>query len=442
MGASLREFCGCLAKRLLAGGVLTGFLLPLGMVSAEVVRVGVPFSLDEEYVIASMALELVRQDYDSVGMDVFEREISSPEGQTFLDIVRLMEGDGDHQALFERSKLSPHEAPDARQKLISAYQQTFAPYLTDLKLVATYDLGDRTQFVWSVPMDEGDYVRSFTIGDESHGYKWMDSTVQHGLSNVESMIKEAEQYAAMGGALEVGNSDYRYDMDMPGSDIDLLFNGSVVRWDVFSDEHPDLPVLKMYAEAYAAFAEKDMEGFASHYTAQSALHYLDWVKAMTPVEFEAYHASVLKQREARFVLDADPIYIVFCNTAARLEYDVVVRNGDSYKLTNFYVRTYIDKILRSETAFIRPILMDVVAAGEDDIAYVSLEKPADPTPSLPPSSPTVAQNSSNAEEPTLPKVEGAPEPERNVPVFWILVAVVVGVLLLILKLILNRKTDQ
>lgn len=350
----------------------------IGQGTAERVRVPVIFDTDKSAIVSSMALEVERTDYGSVDVAEFGDMYPSAEAEAFSNLVQVL-AEGTVDGVLELSSLSPNENITNRRQLISAFQQTFGGRAEEMQVVAQYNLGGERSILWTVPSPSGPFIRSFTFARNGDSFLWSDSTIPGTSHLLDTLLMQAEQ-TRLGNQLPELEGNYRYDEPIVGTSVDLLFDGQVLRWDVFGDTRPDLPVAKAYAEAYKAFANSDMKAFAGSYTAYSADKFNSWFNAMPADEQEAYRASVLAGREVRFILDADPVYVVFFNTPDRVDYDVLVREGDGFKLTSFYIEGFVDNLLKDRNLFIEPILANITARGDDPVDYVPVASVDSPAP--------------------------------------------------------------
>src|SRR5262249_8432472 len=93
-----------------------------------------------------------------------------------------------------------------------------------------------------------------------------------------------------------------------------------------------------YIAAYRALKERDTETFCAAYTTRSAEKLRAWFQKMKPEEFKLYHTATTQPRVLRFVLDADPLALVFYTVGKdpQLHYEYMVKTEKGYKLTNAY----------------------------------------------------------------------------------------------------------
>lgn len=430
----------CLGLLLAAGPWLMGQPVP------ERVLVPVTFRTDQDLTVSSMVMELDAVDYERVPFDTFEETAATPRASTFVELVSTVR-DGSLEEVFAMSRLAANENPDARRQFITAFQTTFADSWDDLLVVGRYDLSDEfSTFLWQVPSGNGPFVRSFTLGGQGAEFLWADSTQQDIFHRMDTLLMQTEQARLIGQPVPDLREEYRYDERVPGTTIDLRFDGTVTRWEVFAETRPDTDWAAFYSEAFQAFAARDMEAFANSYTGYSRDKFLDWINNMPAEEFEAYHAEMTEGREVRFLLDADPVYVVFYNTPNRLGYDVLLREGNEFQLTSFYIESFIDSLFKDRANFQEPILAQIAARGEDELEFVPVavledeEAPVEEDPV--PAEPDEPQNAEEGEDPLPDSEEEEASTQDGDPLLWILVVLLFGVAILILGKFLGKGTKE
>lgn len=435
------------ASSFLISGILLAAAVPLAAQPApERVLVPVPFRTDQDLTVSSMMMELDAVDYERVPFDTFEDNAATARASTFVELVSTLR-DGSLEDVFAISRLTANENPDARRQYITAFQTTFSDLWDDLLVLGRYDLSDEVStFLWQVPSNNGPFVRSFSLAGEETQFFWVDGTQQDVFHRMDTLLMQSEQARLDGQPIPDLREEYRYDERVPGTMIDLRFDGTVTRWEVFGETRPDTDWAAFYSEAFQAFAARDMEAFANSYTGYSRDKFLDWINNMPAEEFEAYHAEMTEGREVRFLLDADPVYVVFYNTPNRLGYDVLLREGNDFRLTSFYIESFIDSLFKDRANFQEPILAQIAARGEDELDFVPVatledeEAPAeeDSVPAAPDEPPPAEE----AEDPLPDAEEEDASAQERGPLLWILVVLLFGVAILILRKFLGKGTKE
>jgi len=413
----------------------------------ERVLVPVTFRTDQETTVSSMVMELNAVDYERVPFATFRENAETPRANTFVELVSTLR-DGNLDDVFAMSRLGANENPDARRQYISAFQTTFSDLWDELLVVGRYDLSDEVStFFWQVPANNGPFVRSFSLEGRGTEFFWVDGTQQDVFHRMDTLLMQTEQARLTEETLPDLREDYRYDERVPGTTIDLRFDGTVTRWEVFGETRPDTDWAAFYSEALQAFAARDMEAFANSYTGYSRDKFLEWINNMPPEEFEAYHTEMSEGREVRFFLDADPIYVLFYNTPNRLGYDVLLREGRDFRLTNFYIESFVDSLFKDRALFQESILAEITARGEDELEFVpvaALEEEDSAEETAPPEE-IVAPEEEPAEkgEPEAPQ-EKSREAEKKSGrlLLWMMGILLFGVAILILGKFLGKGTKE
>ncbi len=121
------------------------------------------------------------------------------------------------------------------------------------------------------------------------------------------------------------------------------------------------PLLEVYCRAWKQFAEKNWEAHTSCFTTSSREKYRKWLAQAPPSVIEGYHKAKLNEgRNVRFVVNADPIFLIAYATKSgdgieifNWEYAARESGSGEIKLTNFYYGGILDDLIRSERLFER-----------------------------------------------------------------------------------------
>lgn len=95
------------------------------------------------------------------------------------------------------------------------------------------------------------------------------------------------------------------------------------------------------------------ERWISSYTDKSRDKLRTWKQGLKPAELTAFVATTAKPRRVRFLLDADPVQLVFYTVEAdtKLRYEYALHTSAGYKLTNAYFEGFLDDVLRDTALF-------------------------------------------------------------------------------------------
>lgn len=261
-------------------------------------------------------------------------------------------------------------------ELALTYKQTYGSQFNSLLVSDQFYRGKSSLFIWGVSLEPGSWPvrRSFKITTDSENIPYWDADNRDCLDIViTDIMQKAAKLPAVYAPSKTVQRKFQYPISgtTNGSPVYLQFDGKTYDFDAFG---PDIPpgdeVASYYQAAYKTFMNGRKEDFSTLYTESSGKKYLNWVLKMRPEEFDAYHQHVIKSgRRVRFILNADPIFIVFycsgssAGGALDLSYEYVARDPTSreLKLTNFYSESFIDDLLKSKDLFVTPILNDILS---------------------------------------------------------------------------------
>jgi len=180
---------------------------------------------------------------------------------------------------------------------------------------------------------------------------------------------------------------YRYAFPVSGlgtiraHPVVLLFNGESLDVELFPTATANAtetasgpgagPSLAAFRTAYGALKDRNVERFSESYTDKSRNKLRTWFQKMKPEEFDSYYATAMRPRALRFILDADPVTLVFYTTGRekRLRYEYVVKGAEGYKLANAYSESFLDDVLGNPALFpteLESFLKNVLAANKSE----------------------------------------------------------------------------
>ncbi|HEX9505584.1 MAG TPA: hypothetical protein VGA62_06215, partial [Acidimicrobiia bacterium] len=109
----------------------------------------------------------------------------------------------------------------------------------------------------------------------------------------------------------------------------------------------------VFQSAYDSLADGDPERWVGAYTDKSRDKLRAWMQGLKPSEFNSFVATTTKPRRVRFLLDADPVELVFYTVEGdpKLKYEYLLKTPAGYKLTNAYFEGFLDDVLRDNALF-------------------------------------------------------------------------------------------
>jgi hypothetical protein len=223
--------------------------------------------------------------------------------------------------------------------------------------------------------------RLFILGGDSNSvpsqpFRWqlrLRPTVERTFSwNIEdpdplqSLLGDAVRQTAISPTkfVAVENTKFEYEVPIPDTNDTqhityLQFNGQKYNFKVFSDAmgpvaKPTDEVLSLFQQQYLLIAGgSPREALASFYTDESRNKYVEWIKKTDSKYLDWYFNDMAtRERTVRFVVDADPLYIVLFKVQGHspLFHKFIVRDPKDGKLkfTNFLCSGFLDGLFINE----------------------------------------------------------------------------------------------
>ena len=325
----------------------------------------VPVSVEKERVRSSMRLQLDVQRY-GVPFDAFAAQHLDPAESAFRDFMTaLRAGDVAKVATLRRG-----DTPETVKKLVDGFHPGFAREQVP-RVVARIAVGADQLFVWQWETPRGPMRRGFTVVEAVPGAARVEVVTSARpletlvVDVMQQELVQPEQYAPGGAGTAAGRHRYTFPLrgtGRPGAHpVVLFFDGQAVDVEVMGKDRV-LPAALgaglsaaagVFQSAYHALSDRDLEGYFGAYTETSRDKLRAWAEALTPAELNSFLAATVKPRRVRFLLDADPVGIVFytVENEPRLRYEYVLRTAGGYKLTNAYFEGFLDDVLRDNALF-------------------------------------------------------------------------------------------
>jgi hypothetical protein len=318
----------------------------------------VPITIEGERVRSSLFIQFEMKAYGEA-FDGWARHPLDAVETAFETFTRSLQA-GDVSKV---AAMRPGEDRARTASLVDTVRRAFGG-LENVSVVSQVLSGRRNVFVWEWSREQP-LRRGFAFEEmPDQGYR-----VDLVTSNlpVETVILDLLQEQVMNPrAYSAATPATRYACALPlatradaGHPVTLLFDGEVVDVDVMAPEPGTQPsgsavaaVLDAYRSAYRALKTRDLDRFLDSYTDASRKKLTDWLKAMRPEQFAAFHGDATARRQVWFVLDADPVYLVFvAGSDGRLQHEYMIRTAKGYKLTNAYFATLLDDVIGNAKFF-------------------------------------------------------------------------------------------
>ncbi len=346
-----------------------GYCLTVRADDTVVERWPVPMLVDLEDIPTSMVVEVRSQLLDTPFVSYVPD--GNRDGEAMAGFVRaLVEGDID-EAIGGVIGI-PGVSPEDNRSLLEAFSMMFSAYPEALHFERVVHMGDDRLLVWSVPVDDGtDFVGSLRFQRDADGDLRYEGIQSDPLT---SLITHTFDIARETGPDERGPDAFTYEYVLPPTDSDPVrfrFNGVVTEVDAFNPMGPTghAPV-DFFNTTMGLFAVGSPFEYAQLYTDFSAGRFIEWAEEQGSDSYEAFRAE-MRAYGARviFMLDADPVYLVFYVPTDMgiegdpLRYTPVYRHPQGgWQLTNFFNFGFADAIFRTrqyfEEPFLRPLLRE------------------------------------------------------------------------------------
>jgi len=357
-------FCS-LAVASLAQGQASGF---------QVENIPVAINVEGRPVRSALYLQFDKKSYQMT-LEQFAAQRLDDRQRTFLQGVRAIRT-RDYQGL-KSIWQAPPDNPKASmgfdlkdpQILVDTYSKGYGNY-EGLKILSQVELGSDSLFLWGAKATttgtfwpDGAILRA-----EGRKVVFTPVTPASPVANLivetllASTIKPQEYAPAKDLKVKFRSVLSLAGKQNPGAHpVAFAFDGTAMNFSVFDTaEEPPSPVLEFYRSAYLAFKKRSFDDYVSKFTPESQPQVKTWTHNLSAANATEYFNVLVRARYVKFVLDADPIFLVFYSgdktdkwTAAALHCEYVVRDPASkgYKLANFAFTSSLDDILGNPELF-------------------------------------------------------------------------------------------
>lgn len=323
--------------------------------SPTVESLPIAVNIEGRKIRASMYLDVPVERYGAASVEALRAADLDPVEQSYLG---LLEGVRSDDASKARRSLIGGEAEGATQR-VELFRTAFGGFEA-MRSIARLDLGEEQLFVWDWPSPRGLVRRGFVFDVASRRGELATSNEPLATLLVDIFQSQAEDPAAFE---PVSDIDTRYAHRLPlggAAEVYWRFDGEVVDFSLPSDaEPPAIPALVALHRAHARLAAGDVDAYLAAHTPTSRAKLAGWIEKMPPEEFAGFQATTLLPKRVRFVLDADPVHLVFYHydlgdaaaQAPKLSWLYVYHDPASgeYLLANAYREAFLDDFLKDES---------------------------------------------------------------------------------------------
>lgn len=341
----------------------------------------VPISVEGERVRSSLLIQFEIQRY-GVPFDAFASGNLDSFETAFTDFMQALRA-GDAAKV---ASLQPGAKPEEVREIVGRFREAFAVQ-QNVKVIGRVRVGEEQVFIWEWPGLKGPVRRGFAVNIPARGsprVSMVYSALPLETLIVDVMQQEAvrpREYAPVEPRTRYSYAFPPTGLGRPGAHpVVLHFDGAPLDVEMFTADavraaasQGDMPVVAAaptaaYRAAYLALKERDPRRFPESYTEKSREKLQAWLQKMSPEELNSFLATATQPRTLRFLIDADPVVLVFytVGTEERLRYEYLLKAGDGYKLTNAYYESFLDDVIGNGALFpteLPSFRKDVLASG-------------------------------------------------------------------------------
>jgi hypothetical protein len=346
-----------------------------------------PIQIDYSYYVkSSIYLRCSYEPYDIPLSEFKDKENS----QVALRFKRVLSDIRDHN-MPTFAKLSPRLAQNSKgpqkqtslliENLVTGYNSLLSPEVVGqdfnrINIIQQFYVGTDQIVVWGVdqtPGSDNALIRSFVFKkDQQDNLLWEAGPPNEIHCLIDEIMQQSAESPHVFSPVDTTKFDYEY--PIPGTTSGypayLQFNGKICDLNVFSDTVATTdPVLTFYQNAYRLF-KNSPEAIADLYTPESAQKYRSWLKKADPNYISRLHAdTITKGRKVIFLLNADPVFIVFYQPIesarkdfADVRYEYIVKDPKSnqLRLTNLNYNGFLSQYFDNKELFINSFLKPLI----------------------------------------------------------------------------------
>jgi hypothetical protein len=267
-----------------------------------------------------------------------------------------------------RSTTSVSMVPNSAENWLSAARSAFR--FNELVVIAQLQAGPDTLFVWESAMKGGTRRRSaFYVGPDKTGQTRLSAVSS--ANPVQSLVLSAYEAARTDpdgyGPKSNIHLRYRYPIPLAGKadpgehPVYLEFDGSPMNFSVTDQKvAPPTPLLDFFRKATLAQRRGDDEAYAGSFTPRSQKKVREWLASMQTRSKQTGSPPqpVASAVNVKFVLDADPVYLVFTSATSRddwtsgnLSHTFVLHKDGVFQMTNFFYLGDFEDLLQNPALF-------------------------------------------------------------------------------------------
>lgn len=340
-----------------------------------------PIDTDDSQVRSSLYLELEAKRYDmplekfaAQQLDareaVFAQTLQAVRKQDYNTFARVWEAPAPSPQKNTSTANAPAPPPSLSASQMLDLMREMLANLDNVTVIAQVLVGSESVFIWEAKTPKvtrraafsvrANPAKKLVVRDVS---SLSDPVPALFMGNMRAAGKNPQAYQPEQNL----KFPFRYAFPVEGkgnpgeAPIYLRFSGKAFNFNVFDEATPSSdPVLAFYQKAYLVFKKRSFDDFMGFFTSGSQRKLKQLFLAMNKEALENFYQATTKGRYVKFVINADPVYIVFYSSGSAeqwvsgsLAYDYVLRdpNSGNLMLTNFGYEGVLDDILRNRTLF-------------------------------------------------------------------------------------------
>ena len=281
------------------------------------------------------------------------------------------------------------------ERILKSYDQ-----FSDVYLISKVCNGDKDIFFWkafvkNLPKDKHERVNSYVFATEFEkgaDARFMENPGNYLINTIMLVYVKNLELKQDDKKSPIQDFQYKFelgqDMDpngfIQGTGISLMFNGSALGVRLSTEEELNLSkneIVRFYASAFNALRSGDFDEFIEKHADASKERWRRQFAEFTP-EYRNWWRNSLGERYVIFLMDADPLKILFYVDGYTDEYEefvhgerdsssldpskysirheYFVENKDGYLITHAQYTTFLDQILNSHTLFEDTVLIPIL----------------------------------------------------------------------------------
>ena len=289
---------------------------------------------------------------------------------------------------------------DTFDKFKTYHERTLNYYdqLSDVYLIAKVCNGDKDIFFWNAfvkdsPKDASKYTLVFaTEFEKGADARFLENSGNYLISTIKWVYMKNQKLKHDGNKTPIQDLQYKYELGqemdpnglIQGTGISLMFNDSTLGARLSTEEELNLSkneLVRFYASAFNALRSGDFDKYIEKHTEGSKQR---WRRqfAEFPPEYRTWWRNRLEERYVIFLMDADPLKILFYVDGYTDEFEEFVRGErdssslepakylirheyfdkrkDGYLITHAKYTTFLDRVLNSHGLFVESVLIPIL----------------------------------------------------------------------------------